>query len=250
MARTTRKIEDIRIYCTSEASKQNAAFFDHKELIGLPFLFSSKLREQGFSLGNFDQIYIYIEALAKVERITLVESKRQQPTWARTAMVTIPQDLSNLSLMEQRDYTIRLIARCANLVCNENGISDVLVQETCNWLLDSEQEHSILLAATETNAFGISVRFECKPSEVRPGFGGCYHVKAFLSVLRKRDGRKFVVYFFEGLAQVLTALIDKIEVKNEVIYFKQKQSARAKDYLRLFFEDYSEIPTFRIQDLV
>lgn len=250
MARAARKIEDIRIYCTSLDAKEHAAFFDNKDLIGLPFLFSSKLREQGFLLSSFDQIYIYIESVADVETIFLAEPKKQQPAWARTAIVTIPEVLPNLSLEEQHEYIVRLIAKCATLVCTENGISDALVQETCKWLLNREQDHSILLAAKETNNFEISVLFECKPSEVNPGFGGCYHVHAYLSVLHKKDGRQVRLYFFEGLVQVLAALVDKIVVKNDVIHFKQRQSDRAKAYLRLFFEDYSEIPTFRIQDLV
>ena len=109
-----RIIKDIRLFISGRNHETGAEFntpFDDKKLNAIVKRVVMKLRENGFSLGVFDHLYINFTTFDMAERMSLSDEADRYHPWFRECTVPVETDLYNiLHLPEAYNDIIRWIS--------------------------------------------------------------------------------------------------------------------------------------------
>lgn len=92
--RTT--IKDLRLYRGDQLSEYDAyslCLFADKKLTATVFRIAMKLREQGFSMGDYDHLYIVFIPCDTVEGFTISQEVDRYHPWYRKCFVRVKQDV-------------------------------------------------------------------------------------------------------------------------------------------------------------
>lgn len=110
-----RIIEDIRLYKSDEKNQYDIPItqgFSDKKLNAMVHRIVMKLRENGFSLGDFDHLYINFVTYDIPERIYLSEEIDRYHPWYRNCFVSIEKELYvGIESSDNYDYIINTIKK-------------------------------------------------------------------------------------------------------------------------------------------
>ena len=120
-------ISDIRLYKSSKSEKH--ASFAGKALNLSVRRIAMKLREQGFSLGGFDHLYLNFTTDRPEGTIELIDVADRYHPWYRYCDIGISQD--DYGCLENDDYICRvhtkLTSALLSLSIGQEGASDIIL---------------------------------------------------------------------------------------------------------------------------
>lgn len=100
-----KKISDIRLYRSLDKDKKWPAEFASKSLNLAVYRVAMKLREQNFSLGDFDHLYLNFTTCRPVGTIELIEKVDQYHPWYRYCDIGVSQsEYESLDNCDCADY--------------------------------------------------------------------------------------------------------------------------------------------------
>ena len=107
-------IKDLRLYRGDQISESEAyslCLFADKKLTATVFRIAMKLREQGFSMGDYDHLYIVFIPCDTVEGFTLSQEVDRYHPWYRKCLVRVKQDVyDHLDNANQYAYLLDTIS--------------------------------------------------------------------------------------------------------------------------------------------
>lgn len=108
-------IKDVRLYKGDQHSDSGAyslRSFADKKLTATTFRIAMKLREQGFSMGDYDHLYIVFIPCDTIEDFTLSQEVDRYHPWYRKCFVRVKQDVyDHLDNANQHTYLLDTIGK-------------------------------------------------------------------------------------------------------------------------------------------
>lgn len=221
-------IKDIRLYKSEEKNeygKPIATSFADKKLNAVIHRIVMKLRENGFSLGDFDHLYINFVTFDITEKIYLSEEIDRYHPWYRNCFINIEKELyDSIGELDTYDFII-------------NAIVDVLTTYFVTEEFDSKCIKYCISHAVEQGE-NMLMRFKEKKSTKRKAIVFLRYLDdcVYYPLLRVYDLDNNML-FEKGLPKTLTLdCFGEIQVSTKRIKIKSRKNAFSDFKKEMIFE--------------
>lgn len=225
---------DIRYYASDVPNETGKSlpsscsrYFDFPKLLHFwGARIATILGSKGFSLGDFDHLYInYTNAISKG---SLAFSERTPEKWLRYIDYGVNFDnLKSLNESELECFVIRSTFECLQHLCNGSIEKKEMIKSAAMDVEKYGTEIELPVRAKETKSYSVLVSYKLRPQ------GACSY--GIVNYINHKTGVSFSKRFVDlkGPSDIFP-LVGGISVKNEKILIKPRSSFRASLYINAY----------------
>ena len=217
-------IKDIRLYKSEYGNPMTNPVAD-KKLNAIVHRIVMKLRESGFSLGNFDHLYINFLTFDKTEKMELSEEIDRYHPWYRNCFVSIKKELyDSIGTLDTYEHIISTITKVLTTYFVADDFDEAFIHSCVSQAV--EQGESMLMKFKEKRSANrkavVFLRYldEC-----------VYH--PLLRVYDKDD----TMLFQKGLPKTVALdYLGKIQLSSKRIIIQPRKNAFTAQEKEIVFE--------------